>query len=491
MKRVFSFIGILIFLLTLAEGQTVVKVATARGISNGYFERGATYYVDEDGKEWIVYAARNDRTGFSRPTDAKNRALYTLFKIEVETVEKKGGVSFKTVGRQQLFDPALTTKYHDGPASFSADYKTIVFSQQRHLRGSGPAMGLYFRERVDGAWVNDRAFEHNDPDAWLFAPSLSANGKILYFASNYKNGKGGWDIYRSRLKRDGWTEPENMGSPINTRGDEIYPFIHQRSNRLYFSSNFHDNKRDDYDLYRTERVNGEWVAPSKLPKGFNSKQDDYSVWFSEDFSSFFKAGSAGMSTNNIPVPKLTKASPIKRNIYKYRLRDRKLDTVNTDLFHYYWVINDTLEIPGHEIIYEFPEHGEYRLELKVFDVQLDTFVDSQTKDVLKIELHEQAVITTSQDTVRVGTELTFDAGETYLPGVEIGRYIWYFDSEHYELLNAGGPGSKKVTYIFDSPRTYNVKLRVERKTRGRKDILKEEGKDFWTCYKRIVVLPSN
>ena len=87
---------------------------------------------------------------------------------------------------------------------------------------------------MDGDWVNERAFEFNDDFAWLFSPSLSKDGKTLYFAANYEDGIGGFDIYRSSLRGGAWTKPENLGPAVNTADNELYPFIHP-SGRLYFS----------------------------------------------------------------------------------------------------------------------------------------------------------------------------------------------------------------------------------------------------------------
>ncbi len=83
-------------------------------------------------------------------------------------------------------------------------------------------------------------------------------------------------------------------------------------------------------------------------------------------------------------PAFESATPIKKTYYKYRIYDRKLDTVDTNLFSYSWTINDTLTIPGHDIIYRFPGTGTYVCKLNVYDIQLDTLVEGQTVKTLNI-----------------------------------------------------------------------------------------------------------
>ena len=131
----------------------------------------------------------------------------------------------------------------------------MVFSQQRPSganRDSDP-LGLYFAENVDGDWLNIRAFEYNDDFAWLFSPALSKDGRTLFFAANFEDAIGGFDLYSVNIKGRRWTKPENLGPAVNTEDNELYPFFHP-SGMLYFSSDGHDDNLAGYDLFETTIV---------------------------------------------------------------------------------------------------------------------------------------------------------------------------------------------------------------------------------------------
>jgi len=463
MKRAILVIGSLLILLPLAVGQDYYKVRKQTRISTGLHEAAAIPY--EDGG--IVYITESNSVGASSPTDALGRKLYTIFLME------EGG-------KKKLFRPELVSQEHEGPVSFNGDFTTMVFSQQRPSLGRVDPLGLYFADNEGGTWINERAFEFNDDVAWLFSPSLSSDGRTLYFAANYEGGEGGFDIYRSRLRSGAWSRPENLGPEVNTPDNEIYPFIHP-SGRLYFSSDGHDNNVAGFDLFETAFVGGKWAPAIRLGAPFNTLSNEYHIWFSEDFKNGYltsdgRGGTKDIYTFNTNIPAFEFPEPIRRTHYKFLLRDKNLDTVDTRLFNYYWVINDTLELPGHEVIYQFPEPGLYECKLMVYDVQLDTLAIQDTK-TLPIQLHEQAVIL-SADTITVNTPVLFDGSDSYLPGFTIGRYLWEFGDGTY------GEGIQ-VTHTYFYPGRYRVMLGVEKRKRNRKDT-----PEVKVNYKDVVVLPQ-
>jgi hypothetical protein len=451
-------------ILASAAGQEYYTVRKQTRISTSLDEAAAVPV--EDG---VVYITESTSVGASSPIDPEGRRLFTMFYYR-----DKGGL-------KRPFIEALVTPRHEGPASFTADYQTMVFSQQRPARENRDfdPLGLYFAEKEGEDWVNIRPYEHNDPFAWLFSPSLSPDGKTLYFAANFEDAIGGFDIYQSTFKNGSWSEPENLGPRVNTEGEELYPVIHP-SGKLYFSSDGHDDDVAGYDIFETRFLNGEWTEAKKLPAPINTLSDDYHVWFSDDFKSGYltsnrRSGSKEIFTISTDIPALEYPEPIKKTYYKYRLQDKKLDTVDNNLFRYSWIINDTLELPGHEVVYQFPDTGTYVCQLRVFDLQLDTLVEGRTENTLRIRLNEQAVIT-APDTVIANTPVVFDGSKTYLPGFNVGRYVWDFGDGTY------GEGIR-VTHAFVYPGTYRVILGVEERKENRRD-----EPEVRSNYKNIIVV---
>ncbi len=102
---------------------------------------------------------------------------------------------------------------------------------------------LYYSEFIDGEWTTPKSLGSNinRNDSWESQPSLSSDGKVLFFASDRPGSIGGSDIWFTQRNSDGsWKKPVNMGPTINTERDERSPFLHTDSKTLYFSSNGHD-----------------------------------------------------------------------------------------------------------------------------------------------------------------------------------------------------------------------------------------------------------
>ena len=464
MKRLFIIIGSSIVLLPGLMAQDYFAVRKQTRISTGLQEAAAVPYVDEG----IAYITESTSVGASSPADPEGRRLFTMFIME------KGG-------QKKPLSDALVSQRHEGPVSFTADFKTMVFSQQRPsgVNRDYDPLGLYFAENVDGNWVNIRPFEYNDDFAWLFSPALSPDGQILFFAADLPDGYGGFDLYWSRKRGDSWTRPENLGPGVNTENNEIYPCYHP-SKKLYFSSNGHDNNVAGYDLFESTYQNGHWTRALKLQPPFNSLSNDYHVWFAEDLKSGYltsdrQGGTKDIFTFRADIPAFESPQPIKKTYYKYKIYDKKLDTIDTSLFRYSWVINDTLEIPGHEIIYKFPKPGTYVCKLNVFDIQLDTLVEGQTVRTLNIALNEQAVIV-CPDTITVNNPAEFDGSQTYLPGFNVGRYVWDFG-------DGGFAQGINVSHTYNYPGKYRIILGVEERKRNRR-----QEAEVRSNYKEVIVV---
>lgn len=176
---------------------------------------------------------------------------------------------------RRVFPKPITTPNNEGASSISADGRTMVFTRCNAAGGLGScdiyityyALGQWTVPQNIGAPVNSRA--------WESQPSLSADGKTLYFVSNRNGGKGKKDIWVSHNISEGkWSEPENLGDIINTEYDEEAPYIHADGKTLFFSSDGHLGlgKKDIMISQRNE--NGMWQKPVNAGYPLNSKDDE-------------------------------------------------------------------------------------------------------------------------------------------------------------------------------------------------------------------------
>ena len=169
----------------------------------------------------------------------------------------------------------LNTRNNEGAQTLSSNGRYMYFTACDRPSGSG-SCDLYFSAFNDGKWSEPYNLRSpvNSP-YWESQPSISADGKTLFFSSNRPGGMGGKDLWYSTLnEKNMWTIPVNLGNKINTIGDEMSPFIHFDGKTLYFAS---DGKigMGGFDIYMT-RLNDEstWTEPKNLGYPINSYNDE-------------------------------------------------------------------------------------------------------------------------------------------------------------------------------------------------------------------------
>ncbi len=167
--------------------------------------------------------------------------------------------------------------------SFSGNGQMVCYTKQATYFGQRqiPEAGLddeLFIAAVSptGQWVNPVKYTHTDSGFNCSYPSLSADGSTLYFSSNRSDGFGGQDIYLSINSGANWSFPVNMGSRINTPGDEISPFSTGES--LYYSSNWNVGY-GGFDIYRANKIGDSYTKVFHQGQEVNSSRDDYGFVF--------------------------------------------------------------------------------------------------------------------------------------------------------------------------------------------------------------------
>ncbi|WP_447635484.1 OmpA family protein [Flavobacterium microcysteis] len=140
----------------------------------------------------------------------------------------------------------INTKFHDGPASITADGNTMYFASESFKEGDFEKdkskklkfgqVYLFKATKEGDKWANVKALPFNSKEYSVSNPSISKDGKTLYFSSNMPGSLGGNDIWKVAVNADGgFGTPENLGSKVNTEGNESFPFITD-DNRLFFAS---------------------------------------------------------------------------------------------------------------------------------------------------------------------------------------------------------------------------------------------------------------
>lgn len=171
-----------------------------------------------------------------------------------------------------------------GAAFISADGKKLYLTGCGWSRDS--SCDIYVSELVDGRWSMPQAIKGSvNTNSWESQPCVSSDGKELYFVSR-RNGNA--DIYCSFRNADGtWSEPQNLGAPINTKGTEMAPFLHPDGRTLYFSSDKHIGM-GGFDLFMSRRgEDGKWQDPVNLGFPINTQGDEINFFVAADGKTAF------------------------------------------------------------------------------------------------------------------------------------------------------------------------------------------------------------
>lgn len=181
---------------------------------------------------------------------------------------------------------ALNTKWHEGPMSVSADGKTAYFTSESFKEGDfvrekanklKQGQNYIYQATKNGdSWGDVKELPFNSKDYSITNPSISADGKTLYFSSNMPGSLGGFDIFKVQVNADGsYGEPQNLGPRVNTPGNEGFPFIAE-DNKLYFASDAR-NGFGGLDVYVLDLNSSE--DPKNLGAPINTAKDDFAFSF--------------------------------------------------------------------------------------------------------------------------------------------------------------------------------------------------------------------
>ncbi|MBT9392417.1 PD40 domain-containing protein [Hymenobacter sp. NST-14] len=189
-----------------------------------------------------------------------------------------------SMGEPTSISPAINTPYNEGAGAISGDGKTLVFASCDRPNSVGNC-DLYISRRTGNTWSKPLNLGRNvNSPEWDSQPTLSADGRTLYFTSTRRGGQGQEDIYVTTLdEHNNWTPARNVGAPVNTAGKDMAPFIHASGTTLYYVTDGLVGM-GGLDVYRCEQqlADGKWSAPQNLGYPLNTFENEASLFISSD-----------------------------------------------------------------------------------------------------------------------------------------------------------------------------------------------------------------
>lgn len=185
-------------------------------------------------------------------------------------------------GKPISVSSSINTIENEGTCTVSADGRQLIFTSCRGRKGFG-GCDLFMSEKQGENWSEPVNLGPGvNSGYWESQPALSADGRMLFFASERKGGRGGKDIYVSYKNDKGeWSKAELLPAQVNSIKDDLSPFIHANGRTLFFASNGRIGF-GGHDIYVTELIDGVWTEPKNFGAPVNNFEDQFSLFISAD-----------------------------------------------------------------------------------------------------------------------------------------------------------------------------------------------------------------
>jgi hypothetical protein len=406
-------------------------------------------------KGGMIFCSDKRISGITNRTTFKDERLYNIF-----YVEKKDSSVWKRPQEIRSNDNPLL---YYGPLCLAPDGRTIYFTSSilsgnaAKKKGIINQRGIFIGELSGTNIMNVRPFEYNNPQYSVAQPSVSKDGRYLFFASDMPGGNGGSDIYYCELINNKWSSPKNLGSKVNSASKENYPFIHP-SGRLYFSSDRKTNSSlGGIDIYYTSLSSGGWEDPVHLPPDINSTYDDFAFVAEENLQTGYFASNRNRVNDDIfrfssTIIRKIKCDSLQINNYCYEFLEENAIKFDTIPFRYRWNFGDGTQAEGVKTEHCYKGPGKYVVHLDVVNLITKEIQKNEKTYELEIKDIEQPYIT-GPDICNAGVQIKLNSDSTNLPGWNITQYYWNFDDETTGIGN-------EVDKTFSKPGTYNIQLIV-------------------------------
>ena len=261
----------------------------------------------QDGKLYIA-SARNDARKNYGWNEQPFLDMYSF------TAAEDGSYQNET-----MLGDKMNTKYHEGLTSFSPDGNTVYFSRESFFENiyekneesntKYSVLHLFTATKSGDKFSNIEALTINSKNYSIKNPSVSRDGKTLYFASDMPGGFGNFDIYKASIDGNGQVgTPVNLGQKVNTESQEMFPYISD-NNTLYFSSIGHLGL-GGMDVFYTKEIDGKMAPIRNVGIPVNSNGDDFAFSINEESGEGFVSSNREGGKGSDDIYAIKKIQPL-------------------------------------------------------------------------------------------------------------------------------------------------------------------------------------
>jgi outer membrane protein OmpA-like peptidoglycan-associated protein len=356
-----------------------------------------------------------------------------------------------------ILNNKVNTRFHEGPLCFSPDGKFVYYTRNNisKVKNRKDKKGIQnlqlFRAMVDslGIWVNEEILPFNSKDYSVGHPSITSDGKILYFVSDMPGGFGGADLYKVPISENGILgKIENLGSNFNTEGQEMFPWVNHRG-ELFFSSNGHIGLGGlDVFLMTLDRK-GTFYKLQNVGIPVNSQNDDFAFTMNKNnLTGYFSSNRiGGKGDDDIYSYTLTKPLP-KQLIVEGIISDEKTGEIFAD--ENVELINSKGEVIGSAMT---DSSGAYGFNI---DPDMDYIISVKNIDYYSDNQHNITTNNLKPNNEILNADIALLKKEIFALGIVMDTSSEIIIGATVELLNA--QGDKIASTVTDSSGAYSFKI---------------------------------
>lgn len=250
------------------EDPEAYKVEEIKEINSKESDFSPAFVRDDFGM--IYFTSSRDEAQGSKNNSATGQSFTDIFETRLD---KKGKWSTPVPAEY------LNSEFEDGAPSITSDFREIYFTRCEVGKREKKGCNIMHSTREGLSWATPEKLKIVADSVVAAHPSVSSDGLTLCFVSDMPGGFGGKDIYKvTRSTRDQeWSRPENLGSDINTKGNELFPFIREDGS-LYFSSDGHVGM-GGLDIFKAVPQAAERWAVQNMKSPVNCNADDFAIIF--------------------------------------------------------------------------------------------------------------------------------------------------------------------------------------------------------------------
>lgn len=211
---------------------------------------------------------------------AGGQGFYDIYYCDYDSATQK-------LSKPNVFQGKIISDYHEGPMAFDSTFGKIIFTRNNIIKRTKTSvsgimkLNLFESTIINNVFDKPKRLPFNSPEYSCGHPTITKDGNFMIFASDMPGGKGGQDLYYSEFSGGTWSEPVNLGSDINTEGDEVFPFLHEDGTLFYASDGLPG--LGGLDIYSAQKTaDKQWNNPTNIGAPLNTNFDDFGLIYNKE-----------------------------------------------------------------------------------------------------------------------------------------------------------------------------------------------------------------